>query len=311
MRLTFYQFFALLCICTSVSAQHAVYDFLHVDVSARAAALQGSFVSMKDDPNVIFYNPASLGTISRPKVSASYLDYLMDVNSGALSYAQHLEGIGNIGAGIHYINYGSFDRTDEFLNKLGSFGAEELALLAGIAGTYDENILVGINAKFIYSSLAEYQSSAIAVDLGVLYEIPSQNMSIGASVLNLGTQSKNYAGVDELLPLDIKVGITKRPEHLPMLLNLVFHRLNEKGDTFFDRFSNFTVGSEIVMSESFRLRLGYNNKQRRDFKMGTSSGLAGFSLGAGIIISDYQFDYAFNSYGKMGGLNRISLSMNL
>lgn len=62
---------------------------------------------MKDDPNVLFYNPASLGTLTLPRISASYLKHLMDVNSGSLSYGQYIQGIGNIGAGITYINYGT------------------------------------------------------------------------------------------------------------------------------------------------------------------------------------------------------------
>jgi hypothetical protein len=302
---------ATVCIVATLSAQQATYDFLRIDVSARAAALNGSFVSMKDDPNVLFYNPAALGTLSRPKISASYLDYLMDVNMGSLSYAQYVEGIGNIGGGITYINYGSFNRTDNLMNVLGTFGAGEYAFVAGIAAHYDDDILVGVNVKYIYSSIAEYSSNALAIDFGFLYDIPSQNLTIGGSVLNLGTQLKTYAGTTESLPLDVIFGITKRPEHLPIFLNLDFHRLNEKGDKFWDRFSAFTVGAEILMSESLRLRVGYNNQQRTDFKMGTSAGLAGFSMGAGIIVKDYQFDYAYNSYGKISGLHRISLGVSL
>jgi hypothetical protein len=311
MKRTLFSFLSACCLVEALLAQQVTYDFLRIDVSARAAALNGSFVSMKDDPNVLFYNPAALGTLSRPKISASYLDHLMDVNAGSLSYARYIEGIGNIGAGITYINYGSFNRTDDVMNVLGTFSAGELALVAGIAGHYDDNILVGVNAKYISSSLAEYSSRALAVDFGFLYDIPSQNLSIGGSVLNLGKQLKTYAGTNESLPLDIIIGITKRPEHLPMFLNLNFHRLNEKGGKFLDRFSNFTFGAEILMSESLRLRVGYNNKQRKDFKMGTSAGLAGFSMGAGIIVKDYQFDYAFNSYGKISGLHRISLGISL
>jgi hypothetical protein len=304
------------CTGSTLPGQTTAYDFLRIDVSARAAALNGSFVSMKDDPNVLFYNPASLGTLSRPKISASYLDHLMDVSSGSLSYARFIEGIGNIGAGITYIDYGTFNRTEEANNLgsfdvLGTFGAKELALVAGIAGHYDDDILVGVNAKYIYSSIAEYSSTAIAIDFGFLYDLPSQNLSIGGSILNLGKQLKTYIGTDEPLPVDIIIGITKRPEHLPVYLNLNFHRLNEKGKTFGDRFSAFTVGAEILMSESFRIRVGYNNKQRKDLKMGTSAGLSGFSMGAGIIVKDYQFDYAFNSYGKISGLHRISLGVSL
>jgi hypothetical protein len=296
---------------SSLHAQQGTYNFLRIDVSARAAALNGSFVSMKDDPNVIFYNPASLGTLTIPRISVSYLDHLMDVNSGTLSYAQHIAGIGSIGGGIIYMDYGSFNRTDVSMNILGTFGAKELAFVAGIATQYDDDILIGINAKYIYSSLAEFTSNALAADVGFLYEIPSQNLTIGGSILNLGKQLSTYDGVVESLPLDIKFGFTKRPEHLPVFLNIDFHRLNESGENFLDRFSNFTIGTEFLMSNSLRLRAGYNNKQRKDFKMGTSAGLAGFSLGIGLVLKDYQVDYAYNSYGHIDGLHRFSLGINL
>jgi len=235
----------------------------------------------------------------------------MDVSAGSLSYGQYIAGTGNIGAGITYIDYGSFDRTDEAMNVLGTFNSRELAVMAGLAFHYDDDILVGINAKYIYSSIAEYTSYALAMDIGFIYDIPSQNLTIGGSILNLGKQFESYAGLDESLPLDVKFGITKRPQHLPVLLNIDFHRLNEKGDQFIDRFSNFTIGAELLMSESVRLRVGYNNKQRKDLKMGTSAKLAGFSIGGGIILEEYQVDYSFNSYGLIGGLHRISLGINL
>jgi hypothetical protein len=299
--------------CTSaiLFAQTHPYEFLWIDMNARTAALNGSFVSMKDDPNVLFYNPASIGTLSVPKVSVSYVNYLMDVNAGTLSYGQHIEGVGSVGAGVIYMNHGSFNRTDEFMNVLGTFGATDLALVAGIATHYDDDILVGINAKFISSSIAEYSSTALAVDLGFLYDIPSQNLSIGGSVLNIGKQLKTYDGLNELLPLDVKLGITKRPEHLPVFLNIDFHQLNQSGDKFLDRFSNFTIGAEFLMSKSLRLRIGYNNKQRKDLKTGTTAGLAGFSLGIGLDLNEYQIDYAYNSYGDFGGIQRFSLGINL
>jgi hypothetical protein len=299
------------CTSTSLFSQQGTYNFLRTDVSARAASLNGSFVSMKDDPNVLFYNPASIGTLTTPKVSVGYVNHLMDVNAGTLSFGQYIQGIGNVGAGILYMNYGSFNRTDEFLNVVGAFNAADVALVAGIAAHYDDDILVGINAKYIYSSIAEYSSTALAVDLGFLYDIPSQNLSIGGSVLNLGKQLKTYAGVNESLPTDVKLGITKRPEHLPVYLNIDFHRLNESGDKFLDHFSNFTVGAEFLMSKSLRLRVGYNNQQRKEFKTGTSAGLGGFSLGLGLVLNEYLIDYSYNSYGAFSGIQRFSLGINM
>lgn len=286
------------------------YAFLRNDVSARAAALNGSFVSMTADANVLFYNPASLVTISSPKVSLGYFKNLLDVNSGSLAFAQDVQGIGNIGVGINYIDYGTFTRTDQSQNDLGSFSASELALVAGYAMMLDEQSSIGGNIKFIHSSIAEYSSTALAVDLGYLYQMPSENITIGGSVLNLGRQLTEYGSTRELLPLDIVVGITKRPEHLPVLLNLNFHKLNEQRAHPLDRFSSFTFGAEFLMSESVRLRFGYNNEEHKNLTLGTTAGLAGFSLGAGFILNEYLIDYAFNSYGKIGGLHRISLGMS-
>ena len=311
MRKILYLFIVISIVTTVLLAQDGTYDFLRLDASARTAAMGGSFVSMKDDPNVIFYNPASLATVMHPQISFSYLDHLMDVNSGTASFAQPVEGIGSIGAGITYIDYGSFDGTDASGNKTGTFAAQELALVAGIATAVDDNTYIGGNIKYIYSSIAEYRSSALAIDAGVFYEIPTQNITLGASVLSLGKQLKTYDGVQESLPLDVTIGITKKPEHLPAYLNLDFHHLNQTVDNFFDRFKSFTFGVEFLASTSLRLQAGYNNEQHIDLATGSSAGLSGISLGAGLLVRSYRIDYAYSSYGKIGGLNRFSVAINL
>ncbi len=304
--------FLLLIVCltvVSVAAEKGTYNFLRNDIGARAAGLNGSFVSMTNDPNVIFYNPAALPTLTRTSASVGFLKHLLDVKGGHLSYAQKLEGIGTVAAGILFLDYGSFTETDESFNTLGTFGATDLALVIGVGHSIDEATTVGLNGKMIYSSLANSKSAALAVDLGILYQIPSEQITIGASLLNLGTQINSYITTKEDLPLDLKVGITKRPEHLPVLLNLNFHKLNEASESLLERFASFSLGAEFQMSESVRFRVGYNNEQRKEMKLGTSAGLAGFSFGGGIWIGEYVVDYAFNSYGKIGGLHRLSIGM--
>lgn len=287
------------------------YDFLRLPVGARASALNGSFVSMTDDPNVIFFNPASLPTLRARKASVGFLKHLLDVNAGSLAYGQKLDGIGTVGGGIVFIDYGSFESTDESMNRLGSFGAREMAFIGGIGVHIGQSTMIGVNLKYIHSTISKFSSSAIALDLGFLYHIPSENLTIGASFLNAGRQISAYSSTRESLPLDLKIGVTKRPEHLPVLLNLNFHRLNDSQDNILQRFAYFTLGAEFLMSESFNLRLGYNNEQRKELKLGTSSGLAGFSVGGGFMYDAYEIDYAFNSYGKIGGVHRLSLGISL
>jgi hypothetical protein len=310
-RISYFSVSLLLIASVLVAQDRGTYSFLRNDVGARAAGLNGSFVSLTDDPNLLFYNPSSLTTIIQPKGSVGFLKHLLDVNGGYLSYARAVEGVGTVAAGIIYMDYGSFDETDESLNILGTFGARDLAILIGAGRNLDEVTSVGLSVKVIHSSIAGYSSTGIALDAGFLYTIPSENITIGGSVLTLGTQLKSFSGIRESLPLDVKIGITKRPQHLPVLLNLNFHRLADRHEEFMDRFGNFSIGAELLMTESVRLRVGYNNQQRKELKIGTSAGLAGMSLGGGILIGDYLLDYSFNSYGKIGQLHRISLGMGL
>ena len=47
----------LACMAGLLKAQTTTYEFLRNDVSARAAAMGGSFVSVLNDPSAVFYNP--------------------------------------------------------------------------------------------------------------------------------------------------------------------------------------------------------------------------------------------------------------
>ena len=287
------------------------YDFLRLDGSARAASLGGSFVSNNDDADVIFYNPAGMDLLSGQPVSFSFLKHLMDINLASLSYSQEFEDIGRFGAAIKYINYGSFNRADEFGNKTGEFGANEFVFVIGYANEIDENFYYGANAKFIYSGIDDRSSTAVAADLGLHYSIPDKNWNFGFTVLNLGAQLSKYYDTSEDLPLDFVIGLSKRLENLPLKLSLDFHKLNKDRDNFVQRFKAFTVGAEFTLSKVMKLRFGYDNERRSDFKIGTTAGIAGFNAGLGIKISDYQFDYGYSSLGLVGGLHRIGISTSL
>lgn len=300
----------ILLITNQLSAQ-STYEFLRLDMSARAGALGGSFVSNHDDPDVIFYNPAGIKLLTESPVSFSFVKHLLDINLASLSYSTEYEGIGRFGAAIKYINYGTFQEADEFGQRTGEFGAGEFAFIAGYANQLDENFYYGANAKFIYSGIADHSSSAIAFDVGLHYAVPSEQLNVGFSVLNLGTQLSSYIDTKEDLPLDFVIGVSKRLEYLPLRLYLDFHKLNENRDEFYQKFKAFSIGAEFSLSQTMRLRLGYDNEKRSELKIGSFAGIAGFNAGIGFAISDYKFDYGFSSMGAIGELHRISISTNL
>jgi hypothetical protein len=287
-----------------------VYSFLRNDVSARAAGLAGSVISMTDDPSMLFYNPASLPTLNGPEASAGFFKHLLDINSGYVVYGQEIRDVGHFGVGILYTNYGSFDRIDDLGNIQGTFTASDLSFELGYGTALDENFYAGGGLEFISSSIAGYSSSGLAANAGILYVIPDKMIALGLSVRHIGAQLSTYAGVRESLPVDLTIGGSIVPRGLPLLLNVNFHKLNEDVGSFADRFRSFTVGGEFTLSKAFQVRVGYDNSRRKDLKTGTTAGLAGFSGGIGLVVSRYKIDYALSSLGGIGNLHRISIGTN-
>jgi hypothetical protein len=303
-------FFFILLLNNSIFSQNT-YDFLRLDMSARAAALGGTFVSNTDDPNVIFYNPAGLKTLTGSPISFSFFKYILDINLASITYSTEIENIGRFAAGIKYANYGKFTEADEFGNVLGEYGAGDAAFIVGYSNSLQDNFYYGINAKFIYSSIDKYTSTAMAVDLGLNYNIPEQAFSVGFAILNAGAQLSSYSTTKENLPLDFTVGASKKLAHLPLNLSLDFHRLNDTQSNFISHLKAFSVGAEFTLSKVFRLRLGYDNMRRQELTIGTTAGLAGFNMGLGAVIKGYNFDYGYSSLGEIGAWHRISLATTL
>jgi hypothetical protein len=200
---------------------------------------------------------------------------------------------------------------DENSQSTGQFHAGEVAFIVGYGGTLDSNFYYGANIKYIYSSIENYSSSAMAVDLGLEYVMPKTGWNFGISLLNAGGQLTSYINTKEKLPIDMRVGVSKKLAHIPLRVYLGFKRLTDDDESFGQRLKNFTLGAEFNLSRVLRMRFGYGNKMRKDVKIGTSAGLAGFSLGLGAIIKNYNIDYAYSSWGQIGATHRIGISTQL
>ena len=64
-------------------------DFMTVGVGARALAMGSAFTAVDSgaDANAVNWNPAALGFVDKPNVTASYNSLFVDQNQGYLGYA--------------------------------------------------------------------------------------------------------------------------------------------------------------------------------------------------------------------------------
>jgi hypothetical protein len=292
-----------------LASGQSVFNFIRNDASARFAGIGGSAVALRHDSALLFYNPSGLYGMNHRHMAFSYFRHVVDINSGFFSIAQEFDNIGWFGAGITYVDYGTQTEVDHLENILGTFKSTDIAMVIGYANRlYGENLAFGVNAKLFYSTLTPSHSSvALAADLGIQYFLPEQELTIGASILNLGRQVTTYESTRESLPIDMKIGISKGLEHLPLVLSVNFHHLTEDTGDAFERLRGFTVGGEFTVSEIVRFRFGYRNEMRQDLQIGSTIGLAGFATGFGIHYRAYEFDYGFTSLGKIGSLHHVTL----
>jgi hypothetical protein len=290
------------------------FEFLRTDFSPRSSAMAGSYVAMRSDMNGLFHNPAGLASAEERQVMVNYLGHILSINGGSVGFSQQIENIGRISGAIIYFDYGNFKETDEFSVSTGrNFGASDLALAVSFSDYLEDRFAYGVTLKYAHSNIDVFSANAIAFDFGLIYEAPFQDdMFFGFSMLNVGSALGAFQTTDESLPLSINFGVSKKLEHLPLVLNLNLNNLNEVENTILDRIEKFSIGGEFTLSSKLRLRLGYDNTLHKDLETSTGAGFSGVSLGLGFVAWDnFRFDYSYSSWGDLGGLNRIGISGTL
>ena len=299
----------------------STYRFLNIPVSPQATSLGGVPVSLTDaDPAQMHLNPAFLDSTINGRVSVSYARFLSDTNIGFISGAYELTGIGTLGAGLRFVNYGSLDRIDEYGIDRGTFNASDVAFKIAISRRFEDLFQYGIAADLIYSSYDVYSSTGVAFSGGILYKTPD-DMIIGLSFVNLGHQISSYNGIRENLPFDLRFGVTRKLLYLPLRLTFTAHNLhdwnmktpNDESDPklFSNLVRHLAIGGEFLFSESFKLRLGYNHFQHEELKTGQRLDLVGFGIGVAIKYKGIGIEFGRNSYSDMGSLFQLGINTRI
>lgn len=323
----------------SISARAQVggqqtFSFLNLPAGAKQAGLGGVNVSARDgDATMLFASPALLNAEMDGTVALGYVDYLADIRQTSAAYVFNTKNAGRFGIGLTYMNYGKFEQFDAAGNALGDFSVNEYAV--GVSDAYTSgNFTLAGTLKLAVSGIAGNHSVGALADVGALFKHPEQDFNVGLTVRNVGYQLKSYVGSGrEPMPLDVLIGTSFKPEHMPLRVSLTAHnlqkldivylnpndrgRLDENGQeirpkkTLGDKIArHFVVGGELILSKNFNLRVGYNHLQRRELRLENASAGAGLSVGAMIRISQFQLDYTRAYYHASGAGNYFTVARN-
>ncbi|MBI4365124.1 MAG: PorV/PorQ family protein [Candidatus Latescibacteria bacterium] len=280
---------------------------------ARADGMGRAYVALADDANAVWWNPGALAFVNGRDAAFMYTklvpDLADDVFFSYMSYAQHVEGWGGIGASLGYLSYGKSIATDVDGIELGTFTSYEIAPTIAYGTEIMKDFGFGVALKVVRVSLApadltqdraEGSGTTFAADIGGLYKLPAWKASVGMAIQNLGPNIA-YIDQDQSDPLgrNVKFGVAVAPIQSELYRVLVVADVNKlllKDGPWIEN-----GGAELEFNKLLALRVGYINDPR-----GTIQDL---TYGLGLSYRGIRLDYASVPQSEfLDRVNRFSAS---
>lgn len=336
--------FLFLSLPVAISAQitggQKAFQYLTVSNSPHVSAMGGTVpVSLDNDVNFVLQNPGLLSESMHNQLALNYNFYYAGIAIANMQYAYYIKSCRtNLGIGVQYLNYGTFDYTDIGGNILGKMSAADYAVTLSVAKNYGEKWRYGANLKWAHSHLADRTAIALLTDIGVSYIDTTNLWAFGMVAKNMGATLKKYNpnNASEPLPFDFQLGVYKRLKNVPLNLFAIAHHLyrwdirydnpadklnnrlifgneEEKEKTYFaDKlFRHFTFGAELTLGKRLTTTVAYSHLKRRELGFPDAMGAAGFSFGLSVHLNKFHVRYAHAYYGSAGAFNELGISMQL
>lgn len=301
------------------------FEFLNIPGNARTVGMGGINVSSPfEDVNLALSNPALSSDSLAGRLSFSYLGYFADASVLTSVYQFNLPNKGTWFVGVNHVDYGDFKSFDATGAELGSVSAGETAITIGTSHQAG-NFILGASIKFLNSSIAGFNSNALATDIGGLFVHPKGSFTAGLVFKNIGFILSDYSDIENsTLPFDIQVGATFKPKYMPFRFTFTGYNLYQGDIAYFDPvnagldedepgtfdkiFRHATIGAELLISKNVNLRAGYNHLVRQELKLEDTAAGAGFSFGLMFRIKAFEFAYSRGGYHAAGGSNSFTLT---
>lgn len=284
----------------------------------------GSVNTSRADYNVNFFqsNPALSSDTLDGWASTNHLFYFANTGYSSFAYQHPFYNLGSISFGVNHLSLGSIQGYDINGNPTSNFNSGETTVAIG--KSHQTNLFrFGVNVKGIFSNLAGYRAAAVLFDIGGAFVHPDKDLSVGLVIKNLGFVLREYSPTSSSrLPFDVQVGISYKPEHMPLRFSATAYHLSEyqipypvpqltgeKPSTLDKVMSHLTFGAELLVHKHVDILLGYNFQRHQELKLEGSGGGSGVSIGALLKLRHLNFSFSRSGY-VTGGAYQLSLNMN-
>jgi hypothetical protein len=286
-------------------------QFLKIGVGGRASALGDAFVAIADDASSLYWNPAGMVQFRKDQVLFSHNTWIADINHDFLGGVYHLDETNAIGASITALSMPKMKVTTEFA-PFGTgeyFGFQSLAASISYSRKMTDKFSFGGTIRYVEETMDKLKMRGIMIDLGTFYWTGLGSSRFAVTVTNFGNQMApdgevvlvGKRTVSEWQsfspPTMFRIGFAFEPYETNEHKVTTAIQLNHPNDNS----ENVVTGVEYTWNKMVFLRGGYKfNVEEQNYSFGAG-------INVPIAIAEFNFDYAFTNFTRLGTAHRFSI----
>jgi hypothetical protein len=285
---------------TAFAAGENVFEFLKIPATAAQGALAG-MTGFNSDSGA--HSHAMLDFAPGHSIIASYAAYFQDTSFNSLSFnfVQKKYALNFSYAGFYYGDMDGYRQDDvsgDYIST-GKFGANDLALSAGIGFAVFEWLSMGGGLKYVSQTIDSEEISGFAFNMSAVF-LPASKWYAVAGLENLGPDVEGGYP----MPANGYLGMYSLYKSIHMLAGAELKYYME-GSLF------IKAAAEFDWEEKLFLRLGYS------YPLSDSNSELGdlletnLSLGFGAVFKYLAFDFAWMPFGQLGSVSMVTVTINL
>ena len=285
------------------------FEFLKLPVSAHSSSLGGHAISLdQSDPTLYIQNPALLSAVDRRLLGLNAMTWFSGTTIAGAQFCNMFDERSVYAFNTRYVDYGKMRETTPDGTQTGTFRAKDMAVGATYTYLLTDNLSGGLTGNFICSRYGSMTSIAVGVDIGLLYSLPDQGVTLALAATNLGGQIKAFENTFQKLPFDLTASVSFRLSHAPLRFTVSMDNLTRWKESDFhfaeDEDKGFgqilkrhlSVGIDIMPTETFYIAAGLNMRNRIELGGDGSKGLTGMTIGTGLRLNRIMFDISYGKY---------------
>lgn len=305
--------------------------FLGIGAGPKAIGMGGAFVAVANDPSSLYWNPSGISRTGETAVMIEHTNYLLGTSYNYFGGVVALDQDNAIGVSVTYLDYGSEDVTT--VDMPDGTGEQWDAKDIAIGLTYSRNLTdrfsLGGTAKMVIQQIWHESATGWALDAGLLYITPFNDLKIGMEISNFGTDMRmngqdlyvthnpdlSVAGDNSKIPAEYYTESFPLPLLFRIGLSMdVINSENNKVTLAVDALhpndnaQSVNVGGQYAWNKMIFARIGYKS-------MGVPNNEEGITFGFGLAYDlvanvNMRLDYAYESYGLLKDIQKFALSVS-